>query len=106
MDEVEVRLEVTEEFLGQAAAGVIRGEVQDALQNVEIARQATERVKRDIKDNVGITARVTLVPPGTIPRSEGKARRTEDRRPKGIRTAADPAPARTPAGTADDRRNP
>jgi len=106
MDEVEVRLEVTEEFLGQAAAGVIRGEVQDALQNVEIARQATERVKRDIKDNVGITARVTLVPPGTIPRSEGKARRTEDRRPKGIRTAADPGPARAPAGTADDRRTP
>ncbi|GAB4365152.1 MAG: phenylacetate--CoA ligase [Deltaproteobacteria bacterium] len=97
LDEVEVRLEVTEEFLGQAAAGIIRGEVRDALRNVEAARRTAERVQRDIKDSVGITVRVTLVPPGTIPRSEGKARRTEDRRPEGIRTAAGPGTAGSPS---------
>jgi phenylacetate-CoA ligase len=39
-----------------------------------------ENLKRDIKEIVGISVKVTLVPPGTIPRSEGKARRVEDRR--------------------------
>ncbi len=88
MDEVEVRLEVTEEFQGRAAADVIRGKVQDVLKDVETARQMMEQLKRDIKDMVGITVQVTLVPPGTVPRSEGKARRVEDRRPGGVRTAA------------------
>jgi phenylacetate-CoA ligase len=37
---------------------------------------------RDIKDIIGITVKVTLVPPGTIPRSEGKAKRIVDNRPK------------------------
>jgi len=80
MDEVEVRLEVTEEFMGRAAADVILGKVQDVLKDVETARQTMETLKRDIKDMIGISVRVTLVPPGTVPRSEGKARRVEDRR--------------------------
>ena len=80
MDEVEVRLEVTEEFMGRAAADVIRGKVQDVLKDVETARHTMETLKRDIKDMIGISVRVTLVPPGTVPRSEGKARRVEDRR--------------------------
>ena len=83
MDEVEVRLEVTEEFMGRAAADVIRGKVQDVLKDVETARQTMEKLKRDIKDMIGISVRVTLVPPGTVPRSEGKARRVEDRRRDG-----------------------
>ncbi|OGP33950.1 MAG: phenylacetate--CoA ligase, partial [Deltaproteobacteria bacterium GWC2_65_14] len=72
MDEVEVRLEVTEEFMGRAAADVILGKVQDVLKDVETARQTMETLKRDIKDMIGISVRVTLVPPGTVPRSEGK----------------------------------
>jgi len=83
MDEVEVRLEVTEEFMGRAAADVILGKVQDVLKDVETARQTMEKLKRDIKDMIGISVRVTLVPPGTVPRSEGKARRVEDRRRDG-----------------------
>ena len=83
MDEVEVRLEVTEEFMGRAAADVILGKVQDVLKDVETARQTMETLKRDIKDMIGISVRVTLVPPGTVPRSEGKARRVEDRRRDG-----------------------
>ena len=83
MDEVEVQLEVTEEFMCRAAADVIRGKVQDVLKDVETARQTMEKLKRDIKDMIGISVRVTLVPPGTVPRSEGKARRVEDRRRDG-----------------------
>jgi len=86
MDEVEVRIEVTEDFMTRAGASVLKGGEEDILRDVALARQKKENIKRDIKDIIGITAAVTLVPPGTIPRSEGKARRVEDRRPKGIRT--------------------
>jgi phenylacetate-CoA ligase len=86
MDEVEVRIEVTEDFMAKAGADVLKGSEQEILKDVATARQKIENLRRDIKDMVGITAKVTLVPPGTIPRSEGKARRVEDRRPKGIRT--------------------
>jgi len=36
-----------------------------------------------LKANLGVTCAVRVVPPGTIARSEGKARRVVDRRPKG-----------------------
>jgi phenylacetate-CoA ligase len=86
MDEVEVRIEVTEEFMAKAGADVLKGSEKEILKDVQLARQKMEHLKRDIKDMIGITATVSLVPPGTVPRSEGKAKRVEDRRPKGIRT--------------------
>ncbi len=86
MDEVEVRIEVTEDFMAKAGADVLKGSGQEILKDVALARQKKDNLRRDIKDIIGITAAVTLVPPGTIPRSEGKAKRVEDRRPKGIRT--------------------
>jgi phenylacetate-CoA ligase len=82
MDEVEVRIEVTEDFMAKAAADVLTGSEREILQDVAAARKKIENLRRDIKDMIGITVAVTLVPPGTIPRSEGKARRVEDRRPK------------------------
>ena len=86
MDEVEVRIEVTEDFMAKAGADILKGSGQEILKDVAAARRKIENLKRDIKDIIGISAKVTLVPPGTIPRSEGKAKRVEDRRPKGIRT--------------------
>jgi phenylacetate-CoA ligase len=86
MDEVEVRIEVTEEFMAKAGADVLKGSEPEILKDVATARRKIENLKRDIKDMIGISAKVTLVPPGTIPRSEGKAKRVDDRRPKGIRT--------------------
>jgi len=86
MDEVEVRIEVTEEFMAKAGGDVLKGSEKEILKDVATAKKKIENLKRDIKDMVGISAKVTLVPPGTIPRSEGKAKRVEDRRPKGIRT--------------------
>ncbi len=86
MDEVDVRIEVTEEFMAKAGGDVLKGSEKEILTDVQLARQKIENLKRDIKDMIGITANVTLVPPGTVPRSEGKAKRVEDKRPKGIRT--------------------
>ena len=38
------------------------------------------RIKTDIKQTLLISAKVELVPPKTIPRSEGKAKRITDNR--------------------------
>lgn len=81
MDEVDVKIEVTEEFMVKAAADVLKGGEYDILSDVVAARQKAENIKRDIKEVIGISVKVTLVPPGTIPRSEGKAKRVYDKRP-------------------------
>ena len=36
-----------------------------------------------VKERIGVSARVDVLPPGSIERSLGKARRVIDRRPKG-----------------------
>jgi phenylacetate-CoA ligase len=82
MDELEVKIEVTEEFMAKAASDLLLGCKHELLDDVEAVRSKRNNLKRDIKEMVGISVRVTLVPPGTIPRSEGKAKRIEDRRPK------------------------
>ena len=82
MDEVEVRVEVTDDFMAKAGADLISGSEAEILKDVEMAKQKIQNLKRDIKDMIGITVKVSLVPPGTIPRSEGKAKRVDDRRPK------------------------
>jgi phenylacetate-CoA ligase len=87
MDEVEVRIEVTDDFMAKAAADILEGSEHEILKDVATARQKMENLKRDIKDMIGITVKVTLVPPGTIPRSEGKAKRVEDKRPRQDRSA-------------------
>jgi phenylacetate-CoA ligase len=68
LDALEVRVEATAPV---AAAG------PDAM------RGAAALVKRRIHEVIGLTADVTVVPPKTIERSVGKARRVEDLRPKG-----------------------
>ncbi len=38
---------------------------------------------RHVKDSIGVTARITVADPGGVERSQGKARRVIDKRPKG-----------------------
>ena len=47
---------------------------------VKVIEQAERRLKDRIHTILGISARVKLVEPGTIPRSEGKAKRVIDLR--------------------------
>jgi phenylacetate-CoA ligase len=81
MDELEIKVEVNEEFMAKAAIDILQGCEHELLDDVEAVRSKKKNLMRDIKDMIGITVKVTLVPPGTIPRSEGKAKRIEDRRP-------------------------
>ncbi|MBP8984223.1 MAG: phenylacetate--CoA ligase, partial [Syntrophobacterales bacterium] len=65
LDTLEIQVEVSETLFSD--------EVKE-LQNLE------KRIKKDIKDYLGITAQVKLVEPKTIQRSEGKAKRVIDKR--------------------------
>jgi phenylacetate-CoA ligase len=67
LDTLEVQVELTETQFANA------DEVK-ALQKLE------GQLKKDMKDYLGITAKVKLVEPKTIQRSEGKASRVIDRR--------------------------
>ena len=42
-----------------------------------------ERLVTAIKDTIGVTTSVIVEPPGPLERSQGKAKRVVDRRPKG-----------------------
>ncbi len=63
LDEITVRVELRP---GSAAA-------KDAVAQELFGR---------IKDNIGVTARIEVLPPGSLERSQGKARRVIDLRPK------------------------
>jgi phenylacetate-CoA ligase len=82
MDSLRVKVEVTEEFLTKAAADILRLDGFDILEDVEAVKSKKRNLQQDIKDSIGISVEVHLVPPHSIPRSEGKAKRVEDRRPK------------------------
>jgi phenylacetate-CoA ligase len=67
MDSLEVQVEVNERIFS------------DEIKNLETLGR---RIEEDIKDYCGVTCRVKLVEPKSIQRSEGKAQRVIDRRPR------------------------
>jgi phenylacetate-CoA ligase len=82
MDSLRVKVEVTEEFMVKAAADILKGDEFDILEDVAAVRSKKRNLQQDIKDVIGISVDIQLVPPNSIARSEGKAKRIEDRRPR------------------------
>ncbi len=68
LDDVEVRTEVTDDFFRSVGADLLSEEVIEADQAL---RSVREGVSHLIKETIGCTMKVTLVPPGALPRSEG-----------------------------------
>jgi len=64
-DKLEVQVELTEEMFSDTVAEIER---------------LRDGIKEKIKSVVGIAAKIQLVPPKSIPRSEGKAKRVIDKR--------------------------
>jgi phenylacetate-CoA ligase len=58
-------------------------EARPDANSVETRQAAAAHLARRIKDRVGVTAKVTVLDPGAVERSAGKARRVVDNRPKG-----------------------
>jgi len=62
----------------------VQVEVSDALfsnaDEVRVLQKIERRISKDLKDFLGITAKIKLVEPKSIQRSEGKASRVIDKR--------------------------
>jgi phenylacetate-CoA ligase len=67
LDEIELRVEVTEKLFS------------DEIRKLEAVQR---KIQNEIESVIGISIKVTLVEPKTIERSEGKAKRVKDLRPK------------------------
>ncbi len=78
LDAVEVKVELTEAVFRHVAQDAIADDVIAADHAMHALRNKIEHL---IRETLGIGLTVTLVPPGTVPRSEGgKLRRVEDKR--------------------------
>jgi len=65
LDVMEIKIEMTKAFFS------------DSIKDIE---KIERRLNADIQSILGIAAKITLVEPRSLPRSEGKAKRVEDRR--------------------------
>lgn len=78
LDEAEVKVELTDEIFRSLAREVLSEEVIEADAHMRALRNKIESL---IKGTLGLTLKVILMAPGTIPRSEGgKLRRVADMR--------------------------
>jgi phenylacetate-CoA ligase len=68
LDEVEVKVEVNEEFMRTLASETLSAESVEADTR---ARDLRHSIQHEIKGIIGLNMQVTLVAPGSIPRSEG-----------------------------------
>ena len=82
LDEMNVRVEVTPEVMDQLAAKVLTTDLKAFAQEEEDLIKIRREIQKNIKDIIGVNTDITLVPPSSIQRSEGKARRVIDNRPK------------------------
>jgi phenylacetate-CoA ligase len=78
LDEVEVKVEVSETVFREVAQDAIADDIMEIDARIQGLRN---RIQYQIKGTIGLNMRVILVPPDTIPRSEGgKLRRVVDLR--------------------------
>jgi phenylacetate-CoA ligase len=82
LDVLEVRTEVTEDYFRAIGIELLSDEAIEADHSL---RDVRNRVSHLIKDTIGCTMKVTLTPPGELPRSEGgKLARVLDLRSKSV----------------------
>lgn len=80
LDQIEVQVEVTDEFVRHIGDDLFAGHPQVG---VEEAHHLEETIRRKLHDMLGINVKVTLSAPRSTPRSEGgKLRRLVDKREK------------------------
>jgi len=81
LDELEVRTELTDAFFATVATDLLSDEAIDADHALRAVRDRTSAL---VKDTIGCSMKISLVPPGTVPRSDGgKLGRVVDTRGSG-----------------------
>ena len=82
MDEMTVHVEVTPDFIKSLSKRVLSDDLTNFIGDFEEMNKLKKEIKERIKDVIGVTTDIKLLPPNTIQRSEGKAKRVTDNRPK------------------------
>jgi phenylacetate-CoA ligase len=82
MDEINIHVEVTPKFMEEMASKVLSTDLKAFVQEEEELIHLKREIQKNVKDIIGVNTEVTLRPPNTIQRSEGKAKRVIDNRPK------------------------
>ncbi|HSA77790.1 MAG TPA: phenylacetate--CoA ligase, partial [Nitrospirota bacterium] len=82
LDEMNVNVEVTAKFMEEMAQKVLSTDLKAFVQEEEALIHLKREIQKNIKDIIGVNTEVTLRPPNAIQRSEGKAKRVIDNRPK------------------------
>lgn len=82
MDEMTVHVEVTPDFIKSFTRKVLSDDLSCFIDDFEEMKKVKKEIKDRIKDVIGVTTDIKLVPPNTIQRSEGKAKRVTDNRPR------------------------
>lgn len=82
MDEMTVHVEVTPDFIKSFTQKVLSDDLTHFIGDFEEMNKVKKEIKERIKDMIGVTTDIKLVPPNTIQRSEGKAKRVTDNRPR------------------------
>jgi phenylacetate-CoA ligase len=82
MDEMTVHVEVTPDFIKSFAKKVLSDDLTHFIDDFEEMNKVKKEIRDSIKDVIGVTTDIKLVPPNTIQRSEGKAKRVTDNRPR------------------------
>jgi phenylacetate-CoA ligase len=82
MDEMTVHVEVTPDFIRSFSQKVLSDDLTSFIGDFEEMNKVKKEIKERIKDVIGVTTDIKLVPPNAIQRSEGKAKRVTDNRPR------------------------
>ena len=77
-----VQVEATPAFINSLAKKVLSDDLSHFIGDFEEMDRLRKEIKERIKDVIGVNADIKLMQPNSIPRSEGKAKRVTDNRPK------------------------
>jgi phenylacetate-CoA ligase len=82
MDTLAVEVEVNPSLYKEAKDAILSADDAVVLAEYESLKAVKKTIKENVKDIIGVTIDVVLKEPGAIERSEGKAKRVVDKRPK------------------------
>jgi phenylacetate-CoA ligase len=78
LDEVEVKVELAETVFQQVSGEMLTDDILEANEQLRALRR---KIQHELRGNLGLNMKITLMAPGTVPRSEGgKLRRSVDMR--------------------------
>ena len=82
MDTLAVEVEIAPALYEEAKSAILSAETDQVFEEYEALVELKKKIKDNIKDIIGVTVAIQFVEPGAVERSEGKAQRVIDKRPK------------------------